>query len=97
MRIEPVETSLFCFTRQSTRVMGQVELQMVLGEDASRQARTITFMIVGAPSQYYIIMGRPAICGFGAIVSIGHMRMKYLVEDRDGKIVGVGIRSWVSG
>lgn len=52
MRIEPVETSLFCFTRQSTRVMGQVELQMVLGEDASRQARTITFMIVGAPSQY---------------------------------------------
>lgn len=91
LRIEPVETSLFCFTRQSVRVMGQVELRMVLGEKASRQARTITSMIVGAPSQYNIIMGRPAICGFEAIISIAHMRMKYPVEDRDGKIVGVGI------
>lgn len=51
----------------------------------------ITLMIVDAPSQYNIILGRPAIYAFEAVISIAQMRMKYPVEDRYGKVMGVGV------
>lgn len=74
VRMEYVETSLFGFAGQAVRVMGKVEMLLVLGEGASRQARTVTYMVVDAPSQYNIILGRPSICAFEAVISIAHMR-----------------------
>lgn len=38
VRMDPVETSLFGLTGESVPVRGQVQLQMVLGEGASRQS-----------------------------------------------------------
>lgn len=48
-------------------------------------------MVIDAPSQYDVIMGQPAISAFEAIILIAHLQMKYLVEDRKGRIIGVGI------
>lgn len=56
-RMDPVETSLFGFKGESIQLTGQVQVQMVLGEGASRKSGMVKFMIVDAPSEYNVIMG----------------------------------------
>lgn len=66
--VERVETSLFGFPGESVRVTGRVELQMTPGEGHLRQLRTINFMLVDAPSQYNVMLGRLAINAYTAII-----------------------------
>lgn len=79
--IRPVGTSLFGFTGEEVRVYGKVQLPMVLGDGPWRQARIVNFMLVDSPSQYNVIIGRPSISEYAAIISTAHLMMKFPVED----------------
>lgn len=89
--VDPVETSLFGFAGESVRVTGRVKLQLTLGEGRLRQLRTINFMLVDAPSQYNVMLGRLAINAYTAIISISHLMINFQVEDEKERIIGVGV------
>lgn len=89
--IEPVATSLFGFAGESVRVTGRVEFTMTLGEEHYQQSRTIKFILVDAPSQYNVILGRHVISEFVAVISMAHLMMKFPVEDAKQRVIGVEV------
>lgn len=89
--IKPVGTSLFGFAGESVRMYGKVKLPMVLGEGEWKQNKTITFMLVDTLSPYYVILGRPLLSTYAAIISLAHLMMKFPVEDEEKMAIGMGV------
>lgn len=67
--IKPVGTSLFGFAGEEVRVYGKMQLPMLLGDGQWRQYRMVNFMLIDSPYQYNIIMGRPSLSEYAAIIS----------------------------
>lgn len=68
--LSPIATSLFGFSGHEVISIGQIRLPLSLGEEPLRRTRSTIFTIVDAPSAYNVILGRPALSSFGAVVSI---------------------------
>lgn len=88
--VKPVWTSLFGFAGEAVRVYGKVQLPMVLGDGPWRQTGIINFMLIDSPSHYNVIMGRPSISEYAAIISTAHLMMKFPVEDEKQRVIGIG-------
>ncbi|KAK6126671.1 hypothetical protein DH2020_039589 [Rehmannia glutinosa] len=88
MEIKPVETALFGFGGGMVEPLGQVTLPMSLGDLPMQKTRMVTFLVVDSYSTYNVIIGRPAINSFQAIVSTFHMKLKFVVGDGIGEVWG---------
>ncbi|XP_074565166.1 uncharacterized protein LOC141821717 [Curcuma longa] len=86
--LEPMATSLYGFTGNEVRPLGQIRLAISLGEEPTRRVRYSFFTIVDAPSSYNVILGRPTLSIFSAIVSTYHQKIKFPVEDLVGEARG---------
>lgn len=80
-KVKPVATSLFDFKGEVVRVAGKVSLTMVSGQGTWTKTRTITFILVDTTSQYNVMLGRPSLSLYVAIISPVHLMMKFSVED----------------
>lgn len=47
-------------------------------------------MLIDSPYQYNVIMGRPSLSEYAAIIFIAHLMMKFPVEDEKQRIVWIG-------
>ncbi|KAI3468832.1 hypothetical protein Pfo_025495 [Paulownia fortunei] len=65
---------------RSSRSMGQVILPISLGTEPMRKTRMVKFLVVDSFSAYNIILGRPSLNTFQAVVSTFHMNLKFLVD-----------------
>lgn len=63
------------------RVAGKVSLTMVPGQGTWTKTRTITFILVDTTSQYNVMLGRPSLSLYVAIISPVHLMMKFSIED----------------
>ncbi|KAK6159914.1 hypothetical protein DH2020_003295 [Rehmannia glutinosa] len=88
MEIKPVETALFGFGGGMVEPLGQVTLPMYLGDIPIQNTRMVTFLVVDSYSTYNVIIGRHALNSFQAIVSTFHMKLKFVVGDGIGEVVG---------
>ncbi|XP_074557051.1 uncharacterized protein LOC141813040 [Curcuma longa] len=86
--LQPMATSLFGFTGNEVQPLGQITLAISLGEESLRRTRRVPFTIVDAPSAYNVILGRPTLSAFSAVVSTYHQKMKFSVGDRVGEARG---------
>ncbi|XP_074560387.1 uncharacterized protein LOC141816515 [Curcuma longa] len=80
--LAPMATSLFGFTGNEVRSLGQITLAISLGEEPLKRTRRIPFTIVDAPSAYNVILGRPTLSAFSAVVSTYHQKMKFPAGDQ---------------
>ncbi|XP_074591767.1 uncharacterized protein LOC141847612 [Curcuma longa] len=80
--LQPMATSLFGFTGNEVQPLGQITLAISLGEEPLRRTRRVPFTIVDAPSAYNVILGRPTLSAFSAVVSTYHQKMKFPVGDK---------------
>ncbi|XP_072058156.1 uncharacterized protein [Arachis hypogaea] len=62
-------------------VLGSVWLQTTLGEQPLSKTNDIQYLVVDCFSPYNIILGRPFLNKFGAIVSTVHLCMKFPLQD----------------
>ncbi|XP_074561116.1 uncharacterized protein LOC141817345, partial [Curcuma longa] len=75
-------TPLYRFTGNEVQPLGQITLPISLGELPLIRTRRVSFIIVDAPSSYNIILGRPTLSAFSAVVSTYHQKMKFPVGDK---------------
>ncbi|XP_012833285.1 PREDICTED: uncharacterized protein LOC105954155 [Erythranthe guttata] len=86
--VRRVDTALIGFAGEVVQPMGEVTLPVSLGTEPLRATRAVRFLIIDAPSTYNMIMGRPSMNSFEAVVSTFHMKMKFPVLDRVGEVRG---------
>ncbi|KAL0404168.1 UNVERIFIED_CONTAM: hypothetical protein Sradi_2057600 [Sesamum radiatum] len=72
-----VNTLLVGFNGSVVEPMGEIALPISIGTTPYRATRKLKFLIVDAPSSYNIIMGRPSLNSFRAVVSTVHMKLKF--------------------
>nr|XP_043625551.1 uncharacterized protein LOC122596974 [Erigeron canadensis] len=73
----PSRTQLVSFMGESNRPVGEVSMEVMMGEYPFHQIELIEFMIIRAPSDYNVILGRPSMQKFGAITSTVHGMVKF--------------------
>ncbi|XP_042401305.1 uncharacterized protein LOC121991361 [Zingiber officinale] len=86
--LQPVATSLYGFTSNEVRSMGQIKLVISLGSEPLVRARRGTFLVVDSPSSYNVILGRPALHEFRMVISTFHQKIKFPVGDQVGEVRG---------
>ncbi|KAI3448580.1 hypothetical protein Pfo_005245 [Paulownia fortunei] len=86
--LQPVDTALFGFGGGVVDPMGQVILPISLGTEPMRKTRMVKFLVVDSFSAYNIILGRPSLNTFQAVVSTFHMKLKFPVDEGIGEVEG---------
>ncbi|XP_012838229.1 PREDICTED: uncharacterized protein LOC105958770 [Erythranthe guttata] len=83
-----VETSLMGFSGETVQALGEVCLPISLGMEHVRATRSINFLVLDVPSTYNMILGRPSMNLFRAVVSTYHMKLKFPMGDQIGEVRG---------
>ncbi|XP_057793189.1 uncharacterized protein LOC131009800 [Salvia miltiorrhiza] len=88
--IEPTNAPLFGFGGEMVMPIGFVELSLSLGNADANKTRVIRFLVVDMPKpSYNVILGRPALTAFRAVISVFHLKMKFPIGGgRVGEVWG---------
>ncbi|KAL2244073.1 UNVERIFIED_CONTAM: hypothetical protein Sindi_0525300 [Sesamum indicum] len=79
-RLEPVKTPLVGFGGSEVASLGTIELPVSMGEEPKRKTLMVKFLVVDTPFTYNVILGRPGLNSFRAVISTYHMKMKFPTE-----------------
>ncbi|KAL0309202.1 UNVERIFIED_CONTAM: hypothetical protein Sradi_5862500 [Sesamum radiatum] len=81
-----INTSLCGFVGEVVHSRGMISLPLTLGETPLGMAHVLKFLVVDIPSAYNVILGRPTLNAFQAVVSTYHMKIKFLVNSGVGEV-----------
>ncbi|KAL0448806.1 UNVERIFIED_CONTAM: hypothetical protein Slati_1437000 [Sesamum latifolium] len=84
--LEAVDTSLYGFAGEVVHLRGMLSLLLTLGTPSLRKTCLLKFLVVDIPSAYNVILGRPTLNAFRAIISTYHMKIKFLVVGGVGEV-----------
>ncbi|XP_072083529.1 uncharacterized protein [Arachis hypogaea] len=76
----PSSRELVGFSGERVSILGSVWLQITIGDHPLSKTKDIQFLVVNYSSPYNIILGRPFLNSFGAIVSTIHLCVKFQVQ-----------------
>ncbi|KAL2226260.1 UNVERIFIED_CONTAM: Retrovirus-related Pol polyprotein from transposon gypsy [Sesamum indicum] len=77
VKLAPVKTPLVGFGGSEVESPGMIDLLVSMGEEPRRKTLMVTFLVVDTPFAYNVILGRPGLNSFRAIVSTFHLKMKF--------------------
>ncbi|KAL0406594.1 UNVERIFIED_CONTAM: hypothetical protein Slati_3973300 [Sesamum latifolium] len=77
--LEAVDTSLYDFAGEVVHPRGMISLPLTLGTSPIRKTCLLKFLVVDIPSAYNVILGRPTLNVFRAIISTYLMKIKFPV------------------
>ncbi|KAL0292283.1 UNVERIFIED_CONTAM: hypothetical protein Sradi_6995800 [Sesamum radiatum] len=75
--LEKVNTSLHGFAGEVVHPRGMISLPLTMGAGTTQKTRMLKFLVVDMPSAYNVILGRPTLTAFQAVISIYHMKIKF--------------------
>ncbi|RDX81937.1 hypothetical protein CR513_37334, partial [Mucuna pruriens] len=84
--IQECSGNLYGFAGECVPIIGTLELETCLGERPTFHTLPVLYTVVDAPASYNIILGRPTLNKFGAIVSTKHLCMKFPIGRKVGSV-----------
>ncbi|KAL0444480.1 UNVERIFIED_CONTAM: hypothetical protein Slati_2170700 [Sesamum latifolium] len=72
--LEKVNTSLYGFAGEVVHPRGMISLPLTMGIGTTRKTCILKFLVVDVPSTYNVILGRPTVNTFQAVISTYHMK-----------------------
>ncbi|KAL0373708.1 UNVERIFIED_CONTAM: hypothetical protein Sradi_3286500 [Sesamum radiatum] len=91
--LEKVNTSLYGFAGEVVHPRGMVSLPLTLGRGTTRKTCLLMFLVVDVPSAYNVILGRPTLNTFQAVISTYHMKIKFPTPGGVGEVQGDPLQS----
>ncbi|XP_057755334.1 uncharacterized protein LOC130974472 [Arachis stenosperma] len=85
--MQPSSGELVGFSGERVPIKGYIWLRTTMGNDPLSRTLDIQYLIVDCPSPYNIILGRPALNMFRAVISTYHLCVKF--QAQGGKIVTI--------
>ncbi|XP_015964967.1 uncharacterized protein LOC107488709 [Arachis duranensis] len=85
--MQPSSGELVGFSGERVPIKGYIWLRTTMGNDLLSRTLDIQYLIVDYPSPYNIILGRPALNVFRAVISTYHLCVKF--QAQGGKIVTI--------
>ncbi|XP_057744562.1 uncharacterized protein LOC130962356 [Arachis stenosperma] len=79
--IQPSSGELVGFSGERVPIKGYIWLRTTMGNNPLAKTLDIQYLIVDCPSPYNIILGRPALNMFRAVVSTYHLCVKFQAQD----------------
>ncbi|XP_025680543.1 uncharacterized protein [Arachis hypogaea] len=79
--IQPSSGELVGFSGERVPIKGYIWLKTTIGENPSSRTLDIQYLIVDCISPYNIILGRPALNMFRAVISTFHLCAKFQAQD----------------
>ncbi|XP_016207677.1 uncharacterized protein LOC107648226 [Arachis ipaensis] len=76
----PSSGELVGFLGERVSILGSVWLQITIGDHPLSKTKDVQFSVVNCNNPYNIILGRPFLNSFGAIVSTIHLCVKFQVQ-----------------
>lgn len=84
--IQPIHTPLVGFGGTKIMPLGTVDFPVSFGTKPRRKTIMVKFLVVGAPFAYNVILGRPGLNLFQAVVSTFHLEMKFPTRQGVGEV-----------
>ncbi|KAL0458565.1 UNVERIFIED_CONTAM: hypothetical protein Slati_0483700 [Sesamum latifolium] len=75
--LEKVNTLLYGFSGEVVHPRGMVSLPLTMGRGTTRKTCLLKFLVVDVPSVYNVILGRPTLNTFQAVIFTYHMKIKF--------------------
>ncbi|KAL0402097.1 UNVERIFIED_CONTAM: hypothetical protein Slati_4239600 [Sesamum latifolium] len=91
--LEKVNTSLYGFAGEVVHLRGMVSLPLTLGTGVARRTCMLKLLVVDVPSAYNVILGRPTLNAFHAVISTYHMKIKFSTPIGVGEVQGDPLES----
>ncbi|KAL0438686.1 UNVERIFIED_CONTAM: hypothetical protein Slati_2351600 [Sesamum latifolium] len=91
--LEKVNTSLYGFAGEVVHPRGMVSLPLTMGRGTTRKTCLLKFLVVDVPSAYNVILGRPTLNTFQAVISTYHMNIKFPTPGGVGKVQDYPLQS----
>ncbi|KAL0430807.1 UNVERIFIED_CONTAM: hypothetical protein Sradi_0706700 [Sesamum radiatum] len=84
--LSPVQTPLAGFGGSEVVAMGTIDLPISMGEEPKRRTMIVKFLVMDTPFAYNVILGRPGLNLFKAVVSTYHQKMKFPTKSGIGEV-----------
>jgi len=86
-QLRPYGGCLYGFAGDQVEVRGYIELRMTFTDGLASRTEKIRYLVVNAPSEYNILLGRPTLNRTGAMPSTRHMKVK--LPSMEGLIITI--------
>ncbi|KAL0403666.1 UNVERIFIED_CONTAM: Retrovirus-related Pol polyprotein from transposon gypsy [Sesamum radiatum] len=86
-QLQPVNTPLVGFGGSEIVSMGTITPPVSMREEPKRKTLMIKFLVVDTPFAYNVILGRPGLNAFKAVVSTYHQKMKFPTKNGIGEVI----------
>ncbi|KAL2251632.1 UNVERIFIED_CONTAM: Retrovirus-related Pol polyprotein from transposon [Sesamum indicum] len=86
IRLEPVRIPLVGFGGSEVTSLGMIELPVSMGDEPRRRTTMMKFLVVDTPFAYNVILGRPGLNSFRAVISTYHMKVKFPTDHGVGEV-----------
>ncbi|KAL0405434.1 UNVERIFIED_CONTAM: Retrovirus-related Pol polyprotein from transposon opus [Sesamum latifolium] len=86
--LEEVNTSLYGFTGEVVHPRGLISLPLTLGTCPAQRTCVLKFLVVDVPSAYNVILSRPTLNMFHAVISMYHIKIKFPIPGGVGEVKG---------
>ncbi|KAL0345585.1 UNVERIFIED_CONTAM: hypothetical protein Sradi_4389800 [Sesamum radiatum] len=84
--LEEVKTSFYGFAGEVVHPRGLISLPLTMGTGPTQKTCVLKFLVVDVPSAYNVILGRPTLNMFQAVISMYHMKIKFPTPGGVGEV-----------